>query len=614
MDLDFGSSEGLFVARPVMTKPSNIHIRSVSFDGFKALAKYTISLREMNILVGSNNSGKSTVIAAFRALAAGIKVARARTADIHTDRDGSQRSGWNVPPPSLPISLENVHTMSLDNIYETNPARVVFRLSTNDSLILHFPVDGGCIMFAESEAGTISKPSHFKKYFPLEVGTIPVLGPVEHDEESVESETVTRNLSTHRASRNFRNYWRHFPSGFDQFSSLLSKTWPGMDIKRPQIESGPRKPILRMYCNEDRVSRELYWLGFGFQIWCQLLTHVIRHKSCAVLVVDEPETYLHPDIQRSLINILRETESSVIMATHSSEIIGEADVDELLLVDKTKPRAKRITTSQQLQDLLHAIGSLQNPTLTKLARTKRLLFVEGHDFKIIAQFARKIGMEGVADQVGLTVVPIGGFSNYERVNGLGWGFSNALKEEVTIGIILDRDYRTDGEIQSVKDQLSSVVKFSHIHSQKEIENYLLVPQAMHRAAQHGLSTKSRAAHLIDMDSIIERTSRDFENICYGHYSSKRVDRLRQAGKDPATAQSEVRREFESLWQDPSRRLMYVSGKSFLTALNRILQQEYSLNLTPSSIIRAMHRDEVPKEIVDLIVTLDAFRAHPVGIL
>ena len=25
-----------------------------------------------------------------------------------------------------------------------------------------------------------------------------------------------------------------------------------------------------MFALEERISRELYWVGFGFQIWCQL--------------------------------------------------------------------------------------------------------------------------------------------------------------------------------------------------------------------------------------------------------------------------------------------------------------------------------------------------------
>lgn len=43
---------------------------SVAFHNYKAFQQFSISLDDINILVGPNNSGKSTVIGAFRILGA----------------------------------------------------------------------------------------------------------------------------------------------------------------------------------------------------------------------------------------------------------------------------------------------------------------------------------------------------------------------------------------------------------------------------------------------------------------------------------------------------------------------------------------------------------------
>jgi predicted ATPase len=45
----------------------------VEFIRFKAFKRFNLSLRHFNILVGPNNAGKSTVLAAFRILAAGMR-------------------------------------------------------------------------------------------------------------------------------------------------------------------------------------------------------------------------------------------------------------------------------------------------------------------------------------------------------------------------------------------------------------------------------------------------------------------------------------------------------------------------------------------------------------
>ena len=46
---------------------------SVTFRNFKAFRNFSLSLRHMNVLVGPNNAGKSTALAAFRVLAAGLQ-------------------------------------------------------------------------------------------------------------------------------------------------------------------------------------------------------------------------------------------------------------------------------------------------------------------------------------------------------------------------------------------------------------------------------------------------------------------------------------------------------------------------------------------------------------
>ena len=67
-----------------------------------------------------------------------------------------------------------------------------------------------------------------------------------------------------------------------------------------------------------------------------------------MLVVDEPEIYLHPDVQHQLVSILRDAGPDILAASHSTEIIGEADPTEILIVDKTKQSATRLKEIEQV--------------------------------------------------------------------------------------------------------------------------------------------------------------------------------------------------------------------------------------------------------------------------
>src|SRR5262249_14943589 len=140
--------------------------------------------------------------------------------------------------------------------------------------------------------------------------------------------------------RHFRNYWHHFEEGFEQFAAQVRDTWPGMNISKPELDTSNGE--LTMFVTEDRIDRELYWVGYGFQVWCQLLTHLSRVSGTSLVIIDEPEVYLHPDVQRQLLTLLRNLGPDVLVATHSTEIIADADPSEIVLVDKRKRSAERL--------------------------------------------------------------------------------------------------------------------------------------------------------------------------------------------------------------------------------------------------------------------------------
>jgi len=108
-------------------------ITSVEFRSFKAFRHYSVKLQHMNILVGPNNCGKSTIIGAFRALVAGIRHARAKRPELVPGPDG-QRYGYRISEENLPISIENVHTD-----YGDTDTTVTFRISNGNKLLLFSP-------------------------------------------------------------------------------------------------------------------------------------------------------------------------------------------------------------------------------------------------------------------------------------------------------------------------------------------------------------------------------------------------------------------------------------------------------------------------------------------
>jgi energy-coupling factor transporter ATP-binding protein EcfA2 len=584
-------------------------IRSIDFQNFKALRAFHVGLEHLNILVGPNNAGKSTIIDALRLLSAGLRTARSRSPRRVRDYDGVERYGYDVSFDLLGVSTVNVHTD-----YEDEPAVASFTLSNGNKLRLYFPPgEETCLLVADARDRPTYSAAEFKRQFPIAIGVVPVLGPLEPPEELISRDTVIRSIATRRASRHFRNYWETVaPDDFEAFRQLLQQTWPGMDVSRPERQVGDLEMRLAMFCAEDRMDREVYWAGFGFQVWCQLLTHLIRVDSMSLIAIDEAELYLHPDLQRQLVSLLRDLGPDIVLATHSTEIVAEADPDEVVLIDKQRKGAKRITSAEGVRAAFSVLGSNRNSVISQLARTYRILLVEGEDFKILRLFAKKLGFARLATSFDFAVTELGGFRSPQHLKVLSHSVDLVLGGPASYAVILDRDYRPVTEAAEIESDLGWM-EYAHVYRRKEIENYLLVPAAIGEAIRRAeaervrrLNVPSRA--IPDVTELMTTVTEEFRVDVESQVVSAEVDYglQKKRGTDRTTLTRVALTSFASRWNDLDQRLDWVPGKEVLARLNEVLQPLVGINVTPTRIVGAIAVDDIPREIRSLVKELDAF--------
>jgi len=589
------------------------HITSIKFTNYKSFKNYSLVLNDFNILVGPNNAGKSTVIGALKILAEGIRKAKSKKPITIIDPKGISVLGYDIDLKEVPIASENVFY----NYDDATPAVIRFRLSDNSFLQIHFPSKGVCYMNYESETVTIRSPKDFIEKVGIEIGYVPILGPVDHQERLFQKDAARLALLTHRASRNFRNIWYHYIEDFEQFKSLVKSTWPGMDIDPPEVNFTEDKPIINMFCPEERIPREIYWAGFGFQVWCQMLTYIIKNKNATLFMIDEPDIYLHSDLQRQLLGILKNLGPDIIIATHSTEIICEAELNDIVLINKSNNSAKRIKDPSQLRDIFQVLGSNLNPVLTQIAKSKRVLFVEGKDFIVFSKFARILGFDQVANRGDFAVVPIEGF-NPTKLRAFKEGIEKTIGMKVLSAVIFDRDFRSESEIEDEIIDLQKGNFFAHIHSRKEIENFLLLLDPIERAIKMRLNEKNNRTNKNDIidkstNDILDVVSSDFKYKTQAQLQSHRLkyEKAKNPRIDESTIIEKILCEFESEWNNLNNRLLILPGKDFLSSLNQYLQENYKITITNSNIISSTRKEEVPKEIVKLINDIEQFRNEKV---
>ena len=580
----------------------------VAFKRFKAFESFTLNLRHFNIMVGPNNAGKSTIIAAFRILAAALRKANTRKPQYVIGPEG-RVLGYSVDLTALSIGEENIFFNYEDSI----PATVTFSLTNQKKLMLYFPEARSCFLIADDPQRPIRSPSEFKSAFNCPIGFVPILGPVEHQERLYEKEAARQALFNYRAARNFRNIWYHYPKHFETFRSILRETWPGMDIEEPEIDHSYEKPVLHMFCPEERIPREIFWAGFGFQVWCQMLTHLVQSKDSSIFLIDEPDIYLHSDLQRQLLTLLGDLGPDILIATHSTEIVSEAEADEIVLIDKSSTSAKRIKDPTQLTEVFLSLGSNLNPILTQLAKSRCVVFLEGKDFQVFSKFARKLNLTDLSNRAKFAVIPIKGF-NPDRARSLKKGIEIALGVAVRAAVVLDRDFRSELECNAIKERCGDFSELTIIHRCKEVESFLLVPDAIDRAArkrlaERALRTGETVEYVGECSKILDTFVEEKKNYVMSQFiaSRRRFVRRTMPGEDEAITNQMALEEFNSDWAESlMRRLELIPAKDALSDINKHLQKSYEISVTLAGIINATHVDEIPKEMCDLLRKLSGF--------
>lgn len=160
-----------------------------------------------------------------------------------------------------------------------------------------------------------------------------------------------------------------------------------------------------------------------------------RRKQGAILLIEEPEMFLHPQMQRSLYKTLREIGKSnqVIYTTHSPHFVGVPDYHEIMIVrkgtDGTMVRRSELPTDPKRREKLN---KQLDPERNELFFASRLLLVEGDTEKLaLPEYAKRLGLD--LDREGATIVEVGGKRNLPEFARIAMSFG------IPTSILYDED-------------------------------------------------------------------------------------------------------------------------------------------------------------------------------
>lgn len=213
------------------------------------------------------------------------------------------------------------------------------------------------------------------------------------------------------------------------------------------------------------IESDILSCGTGYQSMIILsileaYVELAQKKTEYILVIEEPEVYLHPSLQRKMIDTLLmiSLNNQVIFSSHSPITIGKMERHQIKLVKREDGEAtiSDIVVSEVIEEL----GICADDILVN----KGIIFVEGQDDKSVVECILNKIHPGASEEINVLVT--GTCENLKF-------FANAellINNRFDIPFLIIRDSDGMNVEQRKKELLEDVKKIGRDLAEKQIEN------------------------------------------------------------------------------------------------------------------------------------------------
>ncbi len=382
---------------------------------FKRFADVDVELGKAVVLIGPNNSGKTTALQALALWDIGMRRwnEKRKGKSSPEKRPGvtiNRRDLVAIPVPNANLLWRNLHVRDVERVNNGEKATTKTQ-NIRVEIIIH-GVTKDKVWSCGLEFDYANEESFYCR--PLRTGVqgrMPV--PSEVDDVSVaflppmsgladrefikqtgeigvligqgQTAQVLRNLCFQiYQQKEKNNYWQEM---VDQIDKLF-----GVHLQSPKFIA-ERSEITMVYKDEENNILDLSSSGRGLQQTLLLLAHLYLNPG-TVLLLDEPDAHLEILRQRQTYNLLvsvaAQQNSQIIAASHSEVVLSEAADRDTVIAFVGKPHRIDDRGSQ----LLKALRDIGFEQYYQAEETGWVLYVENStDLAILQAFAKSLDHE-----------------------------------------------------------------------------------------------------------------------------------------------------------------------------------------------------------------------------
>lgn len=499
---------------------------NVKIERFKNIEDATLNLDPINVLIGSNNSGKSSILQAIQfAVSVAQTTSTFKNAKWYLSGSKADHLETSISPTQLIYSpLRDVYALALNGDLrgdDENAIRVNFEEDVSKTRSEIVVKKGRNRNIAIEIIGNVlgRKLQSIENPFSI---FVPGLAGIPAFEEYKTPITVRKAAAKDDANNVFRNVlWllNKDKANWNRFIEDLRYIFPEIDVDINFDQN------VDEYINANiKIHDKLLPIdaaGTGVLQAIQILSYINVYKP-KLLLLDEPDSHLHPSNQRKLINMLvnlaEDRSIQLILSTHSRHII-----DELQGLAKMHwIRNGDIAEDDDFDELkvLLDLGALDKGDLLFQNKLKCVVLTEDKKFaplELILQASGfrtdKIEIWSYKGCTNVGVAPV--------LNGL------FKKHAPSTAVLLhkDRDYFRDEEIESIEEEIESAGMNCFFTRGTDIESYYLSPE--HITSIYPTISKKRAKEILKA-SIEESKPKSIEKFINQELKSKPLSVARKA--------------------------------------------------------------------------------------
>lgn len=566
-------------------------LKKLKLENFRCYENTTVTFNELNIIVGENNAGKSCLIEALRLVATAAQEASRRTyKSIPKElNQPAALKGFEINTEKLKIDLKTAI-----NFYQNITAKITAYFAESNKIEIYLNKDIAFAVLYDKTNKNITNKNIAKLLKLNKIGILPQIGLIREDEKLLSDLTVVNDKDTYLTSLHFRNEILHFKKEFfADFKQLAESSWEDLKIQDIEYRYGMDEYI-NLFVADNKYTSEIGKMGSGLKMWLQIMWFLARTKDYEIVILDEPDVYMHADLQRKLLDIVKSRYSQIIIATHSFEIISSVDAENILSINKKTKEIKKATDMQAVQKIIDEIGGMQNLSLIRLGKAKKCLFVEGEDLPYLNRFNEKL----FGKNLDLPVIEYRGYSKLSTVYGASKLLYSETHGAIRCFAIADKDYKSEEDISNKITEAANEKLLLHIWKKKEIENYLINLEVIYKiiAKKNKLITYDQ--FIKDIDAILDGMKDDVIDQYAEAYKS--INKSYTVGNCNHYAREEVKKH----WENINDKTSIVNGKDLLSKIRIYCKDNFKITLTDKLIQDNFEASDIDEEMKKMLEQLN----------